>query len=366
MTSLRRGRASIGVLVALLALAGCRGADPGLPPQAASPAPTAIGAPSEPSSADPDVAATVKTILESARHPELTWPDIPDVGPLLRSSTRPNRTASSGSRADGPIPTVTAGVVKGLALADEQGLDRADYDADRLAERWKALRSDASDARPARPLRPGADRVRGAPHVGGSRGPRGPRHAELGIRGRAEAARPRRATCATPPGGDLGHVLAAHEPPFTHYARARRTLARYRAAAGRRAGARARRWPRDGRRSSRGRPGRACRELAARLRAFGDLRARRPRRRPVYEGPLVDAVKRFQRRHGLEADGVIGAGTIATLNVTLARRVRQIELAMERMRWLPADERPAHGLRERPALPPVGHRSHRPARSRCG
>jgi murein L,D-transpeptidase YcbB/YkuD len=49
----------------------------------------------------------------------------------------------------------------------------------------------------------------------------------------------------------------------------------------------------------------------------------------------VDAVKRFQRRHGLDADGVIGAGTIAAVNVTIAHRVRQIELAMERMRWLP-------------------------------
>jgi L,D-transpeptidase catalytic domain/Putative peptidoglycan binding domain len=56
---------------------------------------------------------------------------------------------------------------------------------------------------------------------------------------------------------------------------------------------------------------------------------------------LVDAVKRFQGRHGLETDGVIGAGTIKALNVTLAQRVRQIELAMERMRWLPKlDDRP--------------------------
>jgi len=46
-------------------------------------------------------------------------------------------------------------------------------------------------------------------------------------------------------------------------------------------------------------------------------------------------VKAFQRRHGLEPDGVLGAGTIATLNVTIAHRVRQIQLAMERMRWLP-------------------------------
>jgi L,D-transpeptidase YcbB len=53
-------------------------------------------------------------------------------------------------------------------------------------------------------------------------------------------------------------------------------------------------------------------------------------------GPaLAEAVKRFQRRHGLTADGVIGPATAAALEVPLAHRVRQIEFAMERLRWLP-------------------------------
>ena len=42
-------------------------------------------APREPSGpADPDVAATVATVIGSAHHPELTWPLIPDVAPTLR------------------------------------------------------------------------------------------------------------------------------------------------------------------------------------------------------------------------------------------------------------------------------------------
>jgi len=46
-------------------------------------------------------------------------------------------------------------------------------------------------------------------------------------------------------------------------------------------------------------------------------------------------VKHFQLRHGLQSDGVLGAGTQAALAVPLSWRVRQIELAMERLRWLP-------------------------------
>jgi len=50
---------------------------------------------------------------------------------------------------------------------------------------------------------------------------------------------------------------------------------------------------------------------------------------------LVGGIKHFQHRHGLETDGVLGARTQAALRVPLAWRVRQIEFALERLRWLP-------------------------------
>jgi murein L,D-transpeptidase YcbB/YkuD len=54
-----------------------------------------------------------------------------------------------------------------------------------------------------------------------------------------------------------------------------------------------------------------------------------------YTGKIVAGVKKFQQRHGLNADGVMGKGTVAAINVPLRLRVTQIELAMERLRWLP-------------------------------
>jgi murein L,D-transpeptidase YcbB/YkuD len=54
-----------------------------------------------------------------------------------------------------------------------------------------------------------------------------------------------------------------------------------------------------------------------------------------YTGKIVAGVKKFQLRHGLNADGVIGKGTAAAMSVSLSQRVTQIELALERLRWLP-------------------------------
>lgn len=55
----------------------------------------------------------------------------------------------------------------------------------------------------------------------------------------------------------------------------------------------------------------------------------------VYEDAFVEGVRHFQIRHGLDADGVLGRETLEALRVPLASRVRQIELGLERLRWLP-------------------------------
>lgn len=54
-----------------------------------------------------------------------------------------------------------------------------------------------------------------------------------------------------------------------------------------------------------------------------------------YHGALVEAVRHFQRRHGLEPNGILDAQTLKKMNTPLSLRVTQLQLAMERMRWLP-------------------------------
>jgi len=57
----------------------------------------------------------------------------------------------------------------------------------------------------------------------------------------------------------------------------------------------------------------------------------------IYDDKTVEAVKRFQERHGLLADGIIGKGTAAAMNITKNQRKQQIMANLERWRWYPRD-----------------------------
>ena len=55
----------------------------------------------------------------------------------------------------------------------------------------------------------------------------------------------------------------------------------------------------------------------------------------LYDRATREAMRTFQGRHGLVADGVVGHKTIEVLNVSVEERIRQIELNLERWRWMP-------------------------------
>lgn len=57
----------------------------------------------------------------------------------------------------------------------------------------------------------------------------------------------------------------------------------------------------------------------------------------VFDHQLESAVKRFQHRNGLAADGIVGKSTVAALNIPVNQKIEQIELNLERMRWMPSD-----------------------------
>jgi murein L,D-transpeptidase YcbB/YkuD len=72
-------------------------------------------------------------------------------------------------------------------------------------------------------------------------------------------------------------------------------------------------------------------ELRRRLIASGDLRQMSGDAQ-AFDSYVQTAVKRFQERHGIPADGVVGAGTLKALNVPAQVRLWQLQANLERIK----------------------------------
>jgi len=76
-------------------------------------------------------------------------------------------------------------------------------------------------------------------------------------------------------------------------------------------------------------------QLRQRLQAMGALDSKTTADSTLYDGDLVAAVKKIQQQQGVKANGVIGPATAALLKPSSHEKIAQIELAMERARWIP-------------------------------
>jgi L,D-transpeptidase YcbB len=133
--------------------------------------------------------------------------------------------------------------------------------------------------------------------------------------------------------GRVGERLEGLVPSHPAYLRLRATLADYRWIA--ELGG----WPElPGRTLAPGMRDPAVALLRERLRMTGDLdSSRRARDEQLYDADVEAAVRRAQERHALDVTGVLGLETSGALNVPVEDRIRQLELNMERWRWLPRD-----------------------------
>lgn len=133
--------------------------------------------------------------------------------------------------------------------------------------------------------------------------------------------------------GDIAGTLEQAAPHHPEYEALRKALADYRRIAtwgG---------WPAlpDGVKLKEGAEHEAVPLLRKRLALTHDYKGNAEDPSRVYDKALVDAVKLFQLRHGLEEDGIVAGRTLAAMNVPVSTRIEQIELNMERWRWLPRE-----------------------------
>lgn len=125
--------------------------------------------------------------------------------------------------------------------------------------------------------------------------------------------------------------LRALRPQTKGYVQLREVLRQYREVAA--AGG----WPTVVAGLASGAQGPRVRDLRVRLQASGDLTgdAAGKNGSATFDKSVADAVRRFQKRHGLAETGTVNAATQAAMNVSVTERIRQVELNLERWRWMP-------------------------------
>lgn len=218
-----------------------------------------------------------------------------------------------------------------LAKADLDGLNPADYAAAAIAERLAA--SDTASYAELEVLLSRSVAQFAADLMAGRLVP-----LEVDSEMRIEPERPSAAVILAPIDStpDLAAYLASFAPQTPNYARLKEALATYRMVAA--AGG----WSRlpEGPSLKPGMSDPRVPALRQRLIESGDLAADvavPPEAAFTYDPALEAAVRRFQWRHGLTQDGVVGNKTIAALNVPVETRIEQMLLNMERRRWMPDD-----------------------------
>jgi murein L,D-transpeptidase YcbB/YkuD len=265
----------------------------------------------------------------------MRWPNFSDYVSWLQRFYEPTGFAPAWVQSSQPVPQAML-LIQLFRDAGKKGFDPEDYDASRWEERIRALQGPASGLAVAR--FDVALTVCTMRYVSDLRiGRINPAHFKFGLsveKKKYDLAQFLRDQMM--PASNLQAVLDGVEPSFAAYRRTEQALARYVELARTDDGEKI---PDVTNTIDPGQSYAGVVRLARFLRLVGDLPADAalPEDAKTYGGPLVDAVKRFQRRHGLDDDGRLGPITIKQLNVPLQHRVLQLQLTLERWRWLPVE-----------------------------
>jgi murein L,D-transpeptidase YcbB/YkuD len=277
----------------------------------------------------------LQEIIAAGRLEDLHWPNFPDYRAHVENFYRSSGYSLAWIRQGRPTPQALE-MIKVLQQADLQGLRVEDYDSFLWLERLAHLQHEHTPRDYARfdvALTVCAMRYISDVRVG-RLNPRyfqfrlnvGPQELDLSMFVQKYLVN----------GTDLKSELAKLEPPIASYREMKRVLLTYMRLAEEDDGEKL---PLFNGTVLSGTLYDGTPRLARLLRLLGDLpeSAEIPENPRLYAGALVEAVKRFQERHGLPLDGSIDLKTLEQLNVPLSFRIAQIRLALERYRWLRYD-----------------------------
>lgn len=279
-----------------------------------------------------DGKAALQRIIDSAHHPDLRWPDFPPYQAEVKEFYMRTGGTLGWVRDSKPTPQ-TAVMIRLFTDSEQEGLVAEDYDAPRWSARLAKLQGATSDSDLASfdaAMTVSTMRYIRALHVGRVNPKTLGRQIDVEHRKYNLGEFVFDRVISAP---DPAAVVKSVEPTFPGYLQALDALRRYREFA----------------KEDTGKqmmvPAKAIRpggtyadlpRLFQLLQLVGDLPAdaQADGNSTAYHGALVGAVKSYQVRHGEIGDGQLKPELIKEMNVPLAVRVRQIELTLERWRWL--------------------------------
>jgi L,D-transpeptidase YcbB len=288
-------------------------------------------------SLSPEGQGWLRTAISSGSADLLRWPNFSDYSKHVQKFYEFNGNSLWWVKGMEPTPQARQ-VIALMLLAGQKGLSAEDYDGSRWSDRLAKLKpatrqpAEADAVRFDLALTVCAMRYISDLHIGRVN----PKHFAFAFDEESKKYDlPEFLKDQVVDGSDVAGALAQVEPPYPGYKRTIKALQTYMDLAKKDDGEQLPPPVKKAIVSGDAYPG--VPRLTRLLRLVGDLPADAnvPADSPAYEGPLVDAVKNFQRRHGRDPNGRIDAQTLADLNVPLSRRVEQMQLTLERWRWLP-------------------------------
>jgi murein L,D-transpeptidase YcbB/YkuD len=266
-------------------------------------------------------------IITSGRLADLRWPDFSDYRDHLRSLYEPTFSLLWIQQGR-PTPQALT-IIEVFEQADQNGLNPEDYDGSRWKERLTRAPQTGDDVRFDVALSVCLMRYVSDLHIGKVN----PRHFGFGLSVEGKKYDlPRFIRDRLVTGQNIKATLAEVEPPFPGY---KRTLAALRHYLDISQQEDSERLPVPPKTLEPGDRYGGLVRLTQLLRLLGDLPQDTGVPSDVYDGALAEGVKRFQQRHGLPPDGRVGEQTLKQLNTPLSFRIRQLQLTLERWRWVP-------------------------------
>jgi L,D-transpeptidase YcbB len=323
----------IGIFLSCAVTGGVFVACKGSPPVSAALKQEPAASTAQPQTLSPSGLTALHAVVDSARNPDLRWPDFKPYKSEFARFYESNGYSLSWIR-NGQVSPQGLAVVEVLKNADSRGLDPEDYDG----PRWPARLARLSQNPPEQDLvtfdtalTVSAMRYIRAVHVGRVN----PKEFKFQLDVEDQQLNLAdflqiKVVNASDPAAEIQKT----EPPFLGYRKLLALLPVYEEMAEKDDGQKLQTTAKT---VLRGQPYPSLARLGHFLQLIGDIPpgTQLDPNATIYEGTFVEGVKHYQARHGETPTGNLDARTINEMNTPAEARIRQIKLTLERWRWLP-------------------------------